>query len=233
LFATLAAVKAKDGVMARRSTAKARPTRAAPPAKKFQQERSRRTYVALITAAAEVFAERGYDATGTPDIAARANVSVGTFYRYFDDKKQIYLDIIRSHSEAALRNVMAGLQPERFLGKARHETIRMAMDVLFDHVAKEGPLLRTLIETAPRDPDIAAIQRQQDDEARQRLAVLLSFVVPRAVCPDPAAMAYVIHAAATECAFTVNGLRGAPPMPAEPIKAALADMFERALFPAG
>jgi hypothetical protein len=46
-------------------------------------------------------------------------------------------------------------------------------------------------------------------------------------------MAYVIHAAATECAFTVNGLRGAPPIPAEPIKAALVDVFERALFPGG
>jgi len=173
------------------------------------------------------------DATTLADITSAAGKSSAVFYRYFDDKKQIYLEIIRSHSEAALRNVMAGLQPERFLGKARHETIRMALDVLFDHVASEGPLLRTLIETGPRDPDIAAIQRLQDDEARQRLAVLLSFVVPRAVCPDPAAMAYVIHAAATECAFTVNGLRGAPPVPAEPIKAALVDMFERALFPAG
>lgn len=220
--------------MPRRSTARARPPRAPAPPKKFQQERARRTYVALIAAAEQVFAERGYDATGTPDIAERAGVSVGTFYRYFDDKKQIYLEIIRTHSEAALRNIMAGLQPERFLGKARHETIRMAIDILFDHVARQAPLLRTLIETAPRDPDIAAIQRQQDDEARQRLAVLLSFVVPRAVCPDPAAMAYVIHAAATECAFSAAGLRGggAASLAAEPIKAALADLIERALFPA-
>ena len=220
-------------VMARRSTARTRPARTPPPEppKKFQQERARRTYVALITAAAEVFSERGYDATGTPDIAQRAQVSVGTFYRYFDDKKQIYLEIIRTHSEAALKNVMAGLQPERFLGKARHETIRMAIEVLFEHVAREAPLLRTLIETAPRDPDIAAIQRQQDDEARQRLAVLLAFVVPRSVCPDPTSTAFVIHAAATECAFQVAGLRGGAPIAAEPIKRALAEAFERTLFP--
>src|SRR5437762_2017558 len=72
-------------------------------------------------------------------------------------------------------------------------------------------------------PDIA-------DAARQRLAVLLAFVVPRTVCPDPAATAFVIHAAARECAFSVAGLRGTPPMAAEPVKTALGDFIERALF---
>jgi AcrR family transcriptional regulator len=184
-----------------------------------------------MAAAEELFGERGYDATGTPDIADKAKVSVGTFYRYFDDKKQIYLQVVRRHSSAALADIMKGLQPERFIGKARQETIRIAIDVLFDHVAREARLLRSFVEMALRDPEVAAIQRQNDDEARQRLAVLLSFVVPRGVCPDPAATAFVIHAAASECAYQVNGLRGAPPMEAETVAKALADFIERALFP--
>jgi AcrR family transcriptional regulator len=218
--------------MARRSTAKARPARGAPAASpKFQQERARRTYTALLQAAEQLFADHGYDATGTPDIADRAKVSVGTFYRYFDDKKQIYIHVIKRHSAAALQDIMAGLQPERFIGNSRKQTIRIAIDVLFEHVAREAGLLRSFIEMSLRDPDVAAIQRQNDDEARQRLAVLLSFVVPRTVCPDPAATAFVIHAAASESAFSVNGLRGAPPMAAEPVKVALAELVERALFP--
>ena len=56
----------------------------------FRQERSRRSYLALIKAASDLFGAHGYDAIGTPEIAQRAGVSVGTFYRYFDDKKQVY-----------------------------------------------------------------------------------------------------------------------------------------------
>ena len=219
--------------MARRSTAKARAPRPAPvaPSPRFQQERARRTYEALLSAAEELFSAAGYDTVGTPDIADKAKVSVGTFNRYFDDKKQIYLHVIKRHSAAALQDIMSGLQPELFIGKARKETIRLAIDVLFDHTAREAGLLRSFIEMAMRDPDVAAIQRQTDDEARQRLAVLLAFVVTRTVCPDPAATAFVIHAASRECAFSVNGLRGAPPMDAEPVKVALAEFVERALFP--
>ena len=61
----------------------------------FRQERARRSYQALLDAAAELFAAQGYDAVGTPEIAQKAGVSVGTFYRYFDDKHEVYLEIMR------------------------------------------------------------------------------------------------------------------------------------------
>ena len=61
----------------------------------FRQERSRRSYEALLDAATELFGKHGYDAVGTPEIANRAGVSVGTFYRYFDDKHEVYLEIMR------------------------------------------------------------------------------------------------------------------------------------------
>ena len=223
--------------MARRSAVRVRTARPAPapppPAPRFQQERARRTYQGLLHAAEQLFAERGFDATGTPDIADRAEVSVGTFYRYFDDKKQIYLQVMKRHSAAALKQIMGGLQPERFIGKARRETIRLAIDVLFDWVDKDRGLIRSVLEMAQRDPEVAAIHRQNDDDARQRIAVLLSFVVPRTTVPDPPATAFVIHAATTECAFLAAGLRGGAPLPSEPIKLALADFLERTLFPNG
>jgi AcrR family transcriptional regulator len=41
---------------------------------------------AILTAALELFAERGYHGTSVGDIAQRANVGAGTIYRYFKDK---------------------------------------------------------------------------------------------------------------------------------------------------
>src|SRR6266550_4287131 len=85
----------------------------------FRQERSRRSYQALLDAATELFAKHGYDAVGTPEIAEHAGVSVGTFYRYFDDKHEVYLEIMRRTMIAAHDETLKGLTPERFLGGAK------------------------------------------------------------------------------------------------------------------
>ena len=43
----------------------------------------------IIDAAFDCFAERGYHATGIADIAARLGIGHGTFYRYFENKRDI------------------------------------------------------------------------------------------------------------------------------------------------
>src|SRR5262245_23582377 len=60
----------------------------------FAQQRAHDTHRALLDAAAELFAARGFDGTQSPDIARAAGVSVGTFYRYFADKRQAFLELM-------------------------------------------------------------------------------------------------------------------------------------------
>jgi AcrR family transcriptional regulator len=50
---------------------------------------------AIFAAAAEEFAERGYDAAGVDRIAARANVNKAMLYYHFGSKRQLYLDVLR------------------------------------------------------------------------------------------------------------------------------------------
>jgi AcrR family transcriptional regulator len=106
----------------------------------FRQERSKKSYLALLDAAEELFSTHGYDAVGTPEIAQKAGVSVGTFYRYFEDKHEVYLEIMRRTMVAAYNETIDNLTPERFVGKARHETIDEACRLLFSHVL-DRPLL--------------------------------------------------------------------------------------------
>jgi AcrR family transcriptional regulator len=43
----------------------------------------------LVSAALELFAERGYDRTTVIDIAERAGLTKSTFFRYFKDKREV------------------------------------------------------------------------------------------------------------------------------------------------
>lgn len=46
----------------------------------------------MIRAAAELFAERGFDQTTAADIAQRAGVTERTFFRHFPDKREVLFD---------------------------------------------------------------------------------------------------------------------------------------------
>lgn len=52
---------------------------------------------ALISAAAEIFLSKGYEATTVRDIVAATNLALGTFYNYFADKQALLRVIIGEH----------------------------------------------------------------------------------------------------------------------------------------
>jgi AcrR family transcriptional regulator len=57
----------------------------------------------LREAALELYAERGYDATTTAQIAERAGVTERTYFRHFADKREVLFD-----GETELHDVMVG-----------------------------------------------------------------------------------------------------------------------------
>lgn len=199
-------------------------------ARTFTQDRARRTYEALVEAAAESFMENGYDATGSPEIAQRAGVAVGTFYRYFDDKKQAFLEVCRRNLALGYHRILERLTPERFGGKARHATITEAIDILLEHVSMYPRMHRVFVEMSLRDEDVSRLRHAFDDASRARLTKLLQLVATRKTVPDPEATAWVIYTAAVECASAVAGLHGPLVIDVARAKEALSRVIERALF---
>ena len=203
----------------------------APEEPDFRQERSRRSYLALIEAATELFSASGYDAVGTPEIAQRAGVAVGTFYRYFDDKHEIYLEVSRRNIMEAYGATLAGLGPERFVGRARHETINETIAVLFHHVLARPQLSRSFIEMSLRDPEVAELRRAFESISVDRLTRLIAAIVPNEIVPDPQATAYILYSSAMQIAYSLAGHLGDPPIDAERARKALTSFVERTLFP--
>ena len=58
--------------------------------KKADAQRKEQRREALLDAAAEVFTREGYHRTLVSEIVAQAGAGQGTFYRYFQDKRQVF-----------------------------------------------------------------------------------------------------------------------------------------------
>jgi AcrR family transcriptional regulator len=71
---------------------------------------------AIMSAALELFVERGFFGTTVPEIADRAAVGAGTIYRYFDSKEALVNALYREEKLHFAEAVMSG---ESIVGPAR------------------------------------------------------------------------------------------------------------------
>ena len=65
----------------------------------------------LLDAAGELFAARGYAATGMRELAAAAGVSTGSLYHYFPDKRALFEQLVERTVEADLAELEEALGP--------------------------------------------------------------------------------------------------------------------------
>ncbi|RUW27185.1 TetR/AcrR family transcriptional regulator [Mesorhizobium sp. M4B.F.Ca.ET.215.01.1.1] len=71
----------------------------APQPRAPQQKRGHDRVAALMTAAAELFVERGFDAATMTEIAASAGAAIGTLYLFFPTKQAMAQAILEAHAE--------------------------------------------------------------------------------------------------------------------------------------
>jgi AcrR family transcriptional regulator len=66
----------------------------------------------LLRAAADVFAERGFEGTRVAEIAAAAGVSNGALYAHFESKADLLVEAVRTHGRRLLAELFAA-DPDR------------------------------------------------------------------------------------------------------------------------
>lgn len=94
-----------------------------------RNRRVERQRAEIMDAAARVFAEKGYAATTTRDLAEAADLGESTLYNYFASKRELFLAIARLQSER-IDAVLAGI--ERIETRQQMaEAFVQVMDILF------------------------------------------------------------------------------------------------------
>ena len=77
---------------------------------------------AILDAALELFAERGFHGTAVPLVAERAGVGAGTLYRYFESKEALvnalYRDLKLHLASSLLENFPLDLPPRAMFGES-------------------------------------------------------------------------------------------------------------------
>ncbi len=74
-----------------------------------KQNRSIQKKEQIIAAAMLLFSDKGYYDINSKDIAKEAGVSVGTFYAYFKDKKEVFLCLLDNYKTKINESVLARL----------------------------------------------------------------------------------------------------------------------------
>lgn len=126
----------------------------------------------LIEAAAEVFAEKGYDRAGVAEIARRAGYTTGAIYGRFSGKAELLLAAIEARSHSELDTLF---NEHRFEGKVTDILTTVGSHLVTDDEGgDDGALLLEAFVAARRDPEVRELMQRALDLRRDRLADLVA-----------------------------------------------------------
>lgn len=167
------------------------------PIKEFRWRRRKEARPGELTAAAlELFVEKGFAATRLDEVAARAGVSKGTLYLYFDSKEALFKAVVREGLLPALA------EGERIVANFQGASADLLREIVmgwWELIGTKpiGGIPKLIIAEARNFPEIA---RFYYDEVIVRGVALLKQVLARGIergefrSFDPEVMVHLIFA---------------------------------------
>jgi AcrR family transcriptional regulator len=163
----------------------------------------------LLRAAADVFAEYGYEGTRVAEIAKAAGVSNAALYVHFGSKAELLVEALRQRGPRLLSDVLHA-DPDRPIGEA---LIAAGRRLPARPDSRRSLIVEALV-AARRDPDVARLMRAHLGEREAWLADLvragqLAGELDEALAPD--AVAHFCLLLAMGSALVPNDLHGIDP----------------------
>jgi AcrR family transcriptional regulator len=97
-----------------------------------RQDRSIEKKEQIVDAGLKLFSERGYYKTNTKEIAKAAGVSIGTFYAYFADKRDLFMEVFKRYN-GKIRGILSAIPVDEYRQPGRErDFIVYLVDVLLE-----------------------------------------------------------------------------------------------------
>lgn len=97
-----------------------------------QQQRSIETKQKLIEAGLELFREKGYFQTNAKEIAKTAGVATGSFYSYYTDKRQLFVEVYRNCFTTFQRILDEGINSLLALNLEKKDLVRRVILLILE-----------------------------------------------------------------------------------------------------
>ncbi len=143
------------------------------PRKRPRQQRSIATVVAIVEAAARVFAERGYAGGSTNRIAQTAGVSIGSLYEYFPNKGSILVAVAERHLGRMIEDVERLLQHAQAGSEPLEPLLRSFVLAMLEVHERDPALHHVVFAEAPHPPELHACVLQMEETLAHRVESLL------------------------------------------------------------
>ncbi len=141
---------------------------------------ARRT--AILEAAEQVFAERGYDGASIADIARAAGAAKSVIYDHFASKAELHKAAFEARAQELHAHVAEAVAEKERAGERARERLRAGVDAYFRYVESHPAAWNLLVRDAPADQELVEYHADFQRRAREAVAAL---VVPDHV-KDPA-----------------------------------------------
>ncbi len=138
-----------------------------------KQERGIKTREKIIKAARRIFARKGFYGTDSNEIAAAAGVSTGSFYAYFNGKKDLFIETLRLYNREVLEKTFREFEKLKDVTDKR-ELISVLIKKIIDAHNLSPEFHREAIAMTYMDSDISAIQAEEDKKV---ISALESFIM--------------------------------------------------------
>lgn len=172
----------------------------------LRERKKAQTREAIVDAAIDLFERNGYEATTIEDIAAEANISPRTFFRYFDSKLEVIL--AESDEEAkGFAPLVAARPADEGPLEAMHQTIREQVKHLLLGDSRTGRELKVVMSTP-------SLRNQALEHLRDHQSSLVPVLAERLGVDNDALQAHVLAAVLSTLVWTVVerwGTTGADP----------------------
>jgi len=111
------------------------------------------TEARILSAAAECFSRRGFDATGVADVCTTAGVSKGAFYHHFPSKQAVFLALLNQWLTVLDEQLLAATQQTSSAAEAMQRIAGMSR-VVFQSASGQLPMFLEFWSQSAHDPTV-------------------------------------------------------------------------------